>query len=90
MIGDRINPGFKSTKLLLDNEDLPGIQALAVRQFEAGASALDVTIGPREATDPEFLAKVVRAIQAAVSVPLSTVPTAHSRAPFPPDCFLHP
>ena len=70
MIGDRINPGFKSTKLLLDNEDLPGIQALAVRQFEAGASALDVTIGPREATDPEFLAKVVRAIQAAVSVPL--------------------
>jgi hypothetical protein len=25
MIGDRINPGFKSTKLLLDNEDLAGV-----------------------------------------------------------------
>lgn len=70
MIGDRINPGFKSTKTLLDAEDLPGIQALAVRQVDAGAGALDVTIGPREAVDPVFLATVVRAIQAAVAVPL--------------------
>ena len=70
MIGDRINPGFKSTKALLDAEDLAGIQTLAVRQVEAGATALDVTIGPREATDPVFLAKVVRAIQDAVPVPL--------------------
>jgi 5-methyltetrahydrofolate--homocysteine methyltransferase len=54
----------------LDNEDLPGIQALAVRQVEAGASALDVTIGPRGSTDFDFLAKVVRAIQDSVSVPL--------------------
>ncbi|HXW41218.1 MAG TPA: dihydropteroate synthase [Xanthobacteraceae bacterium] len=70
MIGDRINPGFKSTKALLDAEDLAGVQALAVKQVEAGAGALDVTIGPREATDPAFLAKVVRAIQDAVAVPL--------------------
>jgi 5-methyltetrahydrofolate--homocysteine methyltransferase len=70
MIGDRINPGFKSTKALMDAEDLPGVQALAVKQVEAGAGALDVTIGPREATDPVFLATVVRAIQEVVSVPL--------------------
>jgi 5-methyltetrahydrofolate--homocysteine methyltransferase len=70
MIGDRINPGFKSTKVLLDNDDLAGVQALAVKQVEAGASALDVTIGPRGSTDFVFLAKVVRAIQEAVSVPL--------------------
>ena len=70
MIGDRINPGFKSTKALLDAEDLAGIQALAVRQVEAGASALDVTIGPRGSTDFAFLAKVVRAIQEAVPVSL--------------------
>jgi len=57
MIGDRINPGFKSTKLLLDNEDLAGVQALAVKQVDAGASALDVTIGPRGSTDFEYLAK---------------------------------
>jgi len=70
MIGDRINPGFKSTKLLLDNEDLAGVQALAVKQVDAGASALDVTIGPRGSTDFVFLATVVRAIQETVSVPL--------------------
>jgi 5-methyltetrahydrofolate--homocysteine methyltransferase len=70
MIGDRINPGFKSTKKLLDAEDLAGVQALAVKQVEAGAAALDVTIGPREATDPVFLARVVNAIQDAVAVPL--------------------
>jgi 5-methyltetrahydrofolate--homocysteine methyltransferase len=54
----------------MDAEDLPGVQALAVKQVEAGAGALDVTIGPREATDPVFLATVVRAIQEVVSVPL--------------------
>src|ERR1700690_627860 len=70
MIGDRINPGFKSTKALLDAEDLAGVQALAVKQVEAGASALDVTIGPRGSTDFEFLAKVVRAIQKTVPVSL--------------------
>ena len=70
MIGDRINPGFKSTKALLDAEDLAGVQALAVKQVEAGASALDVTIGPRGSTDFEYLAKVVRAIQEAVPVSL--------------------
>ena len=70
MIGDRINPGFKSTKALLDAEDLAGVQALAVKQVEAGASALDVTIGPRGSTDFQFLAKVVRAIQEAVPVSL--------------------
>ena len=54
----------------MDNEDLAGVQALAVKQVEAGASALDVTIGPRGSTDFDFLAKVVRAIQEAVPVPL--------------------
>ncbi len=70
MIGDRINPGFKSTKLLLDNEDMAGVQALAIKQVEAGASALDVTIGPRGSTDFEYLTKVVCAIQEAVPAAL--------------------
>lgn len=70
VIGDRINPGFKSTRALLDANDLEGIQALAVRQVEAGAAALDVTIGPRAGEDPAFLVAVIRAIQAAVDVPL--------------------
>lgn len=71
IIGERINPGFKSTKALFDNEDLPGIQALAVRQAEAGAAFLNVNIGARALTDPDFMTRVIHAIQDVVSTPLS-------------------
>lgn len=71
IIGERINPGFKSTKALFDNEDLPGIQALAIKQAEAGAKYLNVNVGARALTDPEWMARVIRAIQEVVSVPLS-------------------
>ena len=70
VIGDRINPGFKSTKTLLEANDMAGIQALAKRQADSGAAALDFTIGPRAKSDPGFLVKVIRAVQDAVTVPL--------------------
>lgn len=70
IIGDRINPGFKSTLALLDAGDVAGMQALAVRQVEAGATALDFTIGPRALEQPELVVEWIRAVQAAVSVPL--------------------
>jgi 5-methyltetrahydrofolate--homocysteine methyltransferase len=70
IIGDRINPGFKSTKALLDAGDIAGVQALAKRQVDAGAAALDFTIGPRAKDDPQFLVKVIHAVQAAVTVPI--------------------
>lgn len=71
IIGERINPGFKSTKALFENEDLPGIQALAVKQAEAGASWLNVNIGARALTDADFMGRVIRAIQAVVTTPVS-------------------
>lgn len=71
IIGERINPGFKSTKALFDNSDIPGIQALAVKQAEAGASYLNVNTGVRALDDPQFMAEVIRAIQAVVAIPLS-------------------
>jgi 5-methyltetrahydrofolate--homocysteine methyltransferase len=70
VIGDRINPGFKSTKALLDAGDMGGIQALAKRQVDAGAAALDFTIGPRAKDDPDFLAEVIRAVKAAANAPI--------------------
>jgi 5-methyltetrahydrofolate--homocysteine methyltransferase len=70
IIGDRINPGFKSTKALLDAGDMARVQALAKRQVDAGAAALDFTIGPRARDDPQFLVEVIRAVQAAVTVPI--------------------
>jgi 5-methyltetrahydrofolate--homocysteine methyltransferase len=71
IIGERINPGFRSSKALFDDSDLPGIQALAVKQAQAGARWLNVNIGARALTDPAFLTDVIQAIQAAVTLPLS-------------------
>ena len=71
IIGERINPGFRSSKDLFENSDLPGIQRLAVRQAEAGASYLNVNIGTRALEDTAFMREVVGAIQEAVDLPLS-------------------
>jgi len=70
IIGDRINPGFKATKALIEAEDIAGLQALAVRQVQAGAWCLDVTAGSRGYQDSQFLTEVIKALQAAVDVPL--------------------
>lgn len=71
IIGERINPGFKSTKRLFDESDLAGIQALAVKQIDAGASWLNINIGDRARTDTGFMAETINAIQDVVNVPLS-------------------
>ena len=71
IIGERINPGFRSTRAMFDASDLAGIQALAVRQADAGAAALNVNIGARALTDPVWMADVIRAIQQVVTLPLA-------------------
>jgi cobalamin-dependent methionine synthase I len=71
IIGERINPGFKSTRALFETQDIAGIQALARRQVEAGAACLNVNIGNHALDDTAFMAEVIRAIQAVVAVPLS-------------------
>jgi 5-methyltetrahydrofolate--homocysteine methyltransferase len=71
IIGERINPGFKSTKLLFDNQDVAGIQQLAVDQVSKGASYLNINIGDLALKKPEFMVAVIKAVQEVVSVPLS-------------------
>ncbi len=71
IIGERINPGFKSTKAMFDDKDLEAIQALATRQVESGAAYLNVNVGARALTDLGFMAEVIEAIQAVATVPLS-------------------
>ncbi len=71
IIGERINPGFKSTKALFENDDFKGIQDLAIRQARAGAAYLNVNCGRRSMDDPAFLGAVIGAIQAVVDTPLS-------------------
>jgi 5-methyltetrahydrofolate--homocysteine methyltransferase len=71
VIGERINPGFKSTKALFENQDLAGIQALAIKQADAGARYQNVNIGAQALTDPQWMARVIEAIQEVVTTPLS-------------------
>lgn len=71
IIGERINPGFRSTEALFDHADIAGIQALAVRQADAGAAYLNVNCGTHALEEPQFMIRVIEAIQAVVDIPLS-------------------
>lgn len=71
IIGERINPGFKSSKQLFDKEDIAGIRALAADQVKAGARTLNINVGDLALRKPEFMSELIPAVQSAVSVPLS-------------------
>ena len=71
IIGERINPGFKSSKALFDHNDIDGIKKLAVEQVKLGARYLNFNAGQKGMDDPRFLKDVILALQQAVDVPLS-------------------
>lgn len=71
IIGERINPGFRSSKALFDNRDIDGIQQLAKKQQDADAAFVNINIGSLALTDIGFMADVIRGIQDAVNIPLS-------------------
>lgn len=70
MIGERISPGYKTVRAMIDSNDIKGIQDLAVKQAESGSTYLDVHLGTRGATDHAFVEQVVKAIQQVVTIPL--------------------
>lgn len=71
IIGERINPGFRSSKALFDNRDVDGIQALAKKQADAGASYININIGTLALNEKSFMVDVIKGIQDAVDTPLS-------------------
>jgi cobalamin-dependent methionine synthase I len=71
IIGERINPGFRSTQALFEQEDFKGIQELAVKQALAGATCLNVNAGAKALGNAHYMIEVVRSIQAVVDLPLS-------------------
>ena len=71
IIGERLSPGYKSARALIESGDLAGLQDLALRQAQAGASYVDVHLGAHAVTNPELVPRVIRALQEKVSVPLS-------------------
>lgn len=68
IIGESINDSVPSTHKLFEANDMAGLKALAKSQDEGGAAFIDVNVGPRS---PEFLAEMVRQVQALTNKPLS-------------------
>lgn len=68
LIGESINDSVPSTHALFEANDLAAITGLARSQSELGADYIDVNVGPRPA---DFMAAVVRAVQAVTPKPLS-------------------
>lgn len=71
IIGERINPGFKSSKALFDDSNIEGIQALAIKQMEAGAHYININIGSRALDNHGFMRDLIVGIQEVVNIPLS-------------------
>ena len=68
LIGESINDSVPSTHKLFDADDINGLLELAKTQDELGADYIDVNVGPRS---PEFMADLVKKLQAVTSKPLS-------------------
>ncbi len=68
IIGESINDSVPSTKKLFEAGDMEALKALARSQDEGGAAYIDVNVGSRT---PEFLAEMVREVQAVTTKPLS-------------------
>lgn len=71
VIGERINGMFKKVKQAIADQDKTAIQDIAREQVEAGASILDINVGPASDDPVGTMEWLVRATQEAVDVPLS-------------------
>ena len=71
VIGERINPtGKKLFKQALLNGDMDYIVKQGIEQAEAGADILDVNVGLPSIDEATMMARVVKELQGAVSLPL--------------------
>ena len=68
IIGEAINDSVPSTHKLFESGDMEGLVALARFQDEHGAAYIDVNVGTRS---PDFMADLVKRIQAVSTKPLS-------------------
>ena len=71
IIGERVNPtGKKRFQQALMENDLDYIVSVAVQEMDAGADILDVNVGFPGVYEKTMLPRTVKAIQAAVDLPL--------------------
>ncbi len=71
VIGERINPtGKKRFQQALRENDMDYMVDVAIQQMDAGAEILDVNVGYPGVDEKTMLPRVVKALQAAVDLPL--------------------
>lgn len=71
IIGENIHIISERVKTALSERDARFFQELAVKQAEAGASALDINLGPRKKDGEEVFPWMVQTVEAVVDLPLS-------------------
>ena len=71
IIGENIHIIAPPVKAAIEARDEKVIQAMAVRQVEAGAGILDLNIGPQKKLGHEVMPWIVEAVQEVTDVPLS-------------------
>ncbi len=71
IIGENIHIISEKVKEALINRDREFFMDLAVKQVEAGASAVDINLGPRKKDWAEVFPWMVEAVESVVDVPLS-------------------
>src|SRR5512136_625904 len=71
IIGENIHIISEKVKEALTNRDREFFMDLAVRQVEAGASAVDINLGPRKKDWAEVFPWMVETVESVVDVPLS-------------------
>lgn len=70
IIGERINGMFKDVRKAIESRDKKAIQALARRQIEGGADALDINVGPARGKPIENMLWLIEAVQDVSEIPL--------------------
>jgi 5-methyltetrahydrofolate corrinoid/iron sulfur protein methyltransferase len=70
VIGERINGMFKDVRAAIKKRDQAAVQDLARRQLAAGATALDINVGPASAKPTEAMLWLVETVRAVADAPL--------------------
>jgi len=71
IIGEKLNSTLKAIRPAMENYDTAAIQDLAVRQFNTGASYIDVNAGMFHNEEPERLVWLINTVQEVLNAPFS-------------------
>jgi len=71
IIGEKLNSTLKAARAAIETADTAFVQELAKKQYDAGATYIDVNAGMFINDEPEKLEWLVKTVQEAVDAPLS-------------------